>query len=85
MEYEYEHVFEEFLDDINQRNLAINNKIKKQLQTNNELDELWERWKLIKDKIIHLENTWNPTQGDLSDTEKHTFEELWTELEQERN
>ena len=49
------------------------------------MDEMKEWWKLIKDKIIHLENTWNPVQGDISDHEKHTFDELWKELEEEWN
>lgn len=50
----------------------------------NEIAEQKETWRLIKDKIINSENNWNPLEEN-SDIEKHTFDELWQELENEWN
>ena len=56
LDFEYEHVFEEYLEELNSRKLAVNSKILKKLQKNitkdNNNHDVKEKRKQAKDLIF---------------------------------
>jgi len=56
LDFEYEHVFEEYLEELNSRKLAVNSKILKKLQKNitkdNNNHDVNEKRKQAKDLIF---------------------------------